>query len=66
MVILRYKIRITQCFFDMCSDPTRNTLEDIILQFILLGTKIINDCWATYNIEFLECYNYIHDTVNHS
>ena len=39
---------------------------DIILQFILLGTKVISDYWAAYNTEFLERYGYTHDTVNHS
>ena len=47
-------------------DQTRNTLEDIILYFILLGTKIISDCWAAYNTESFECYGYTHETVNHS
>ena len=53
-------------FLTCIPDQTRNTLEDIILHFILLGTKIISDCWAAYNIEFLERYGYTHETVNHS
>ena len=53
-------------FLTCVLDRTRNTLEDIILHFILLGTKSISDCWAAYNTESLERYGYTHETVNHS
>ena len=53
-------------FLTCVPDRTRNTLEDIILRFILPETKVISDCWVAYNTESLERYGYIHETVNHS
>ena len=44
MGFLRYGTRIAQCFLNCVPDRTRNTLEDVILHFILPGIRIISDC----------------------
>ena len=47
-------------------NQTRSTIKDIILQSILSGTEITNDCWIAYNTKFFEQLDYTHDMVNHS
>ena len=45
-------------------DKTAATLIPIIKRYILPGTKVMSDCWKSY--ERLEEGGYIHGTVNHS
>lgn len=52
------------CFMEMVSDRSKNTLVEVIRRRIRPGTTIISDCWASY--EGLEIYGYTHKTVNHS
>ena len=50
----------------MCTVPDRSTatLLPIIQTFVLPGTTIYSDEWASYNI--LNHTGFIHQTVNHS
>ena len=45
-------------------DRTGATLIPIIKQYIPPGTKVMSDCWKSY--DRLEEEGYIHSTVNHS
>ena len=45
-------------------DRSSATLTPNIKQFILPGTKVISDCWKSYDC--LSKEGYIHGTVNHS
>ena len=45
-------------------DRTAATLLPIIKQYILPGTKVMSDCWKSY--DRLEEEGYIHGAVNHS
>ena len=53
-----------RCFLVSVEDRSAATLVPIIKQYILPGTKIMSDCWKSY--DKLEEEGYIHGTVNHS
>ena len=53
-----------RCFMVSVEDRTAATLIPIIKQYILPGTKVMSDCWKSY--DRLEEEGYIHGTVNHS
>ena len=53
-----------RCFMVSVEDRTAVTLISIIKQYILPGTKVMSDCWKSYDM--LEEEGYIHGTVNHS
>lgn len=51
-------------FLKTVRQRNRETLEELILEHVILGTKIITDCWRGYvNLNNL---GFIHVTVNHS
>lgn len=51
-------------FFVPVPDRTKDTLLACIKEWILPGTDVVSDCWASYSSLSLEGYN--HSTVNHS
>ena len=51
-------------FLRTVCDRSSATLIPIIREFIVPGTKIISDCWKSY--DRLSQEEYIHGTVNHS
>ena len=53
-----------RCFLVTVEDRSAATLIPLIKQYILPGTKIMSDCWKSY--DKLEEEGYIHGTVNHS
>lgn len=53
-----------RCFFKCVEDRTKETLLSIIKENVLPGTKIISDCWKSYDCLSLE--GYVHEKVNHS
>jgi transposase-like protein len=53
-----------RCVVDPVKDRTEETLLSEIRKFVLLGTTIISDCWASYG--GLDRMGYRHLTVNHS
>ena len=53
-----------KCFLVTVEDRTAATLIPIIKQYILPGTKIMSDCWKSY--DKLSEEGYVHGTVNHS
>ena len=50
-------------FLTTVPDRSSATLIPIIKKFILPGTKIISDCWKSYDC--LRTEGYVHGTVNH-
>ena len=48
----------------MVEDRTAATLILIIKQYFFPGTKVMSDCWKSY--DRLKEKGYIHGTVNHS
>ena len=56
-----------QIFMRIVKYRKRETLEQIILEYVKPGTVILTDCWAAYNnLKGLEGMDYTHYTVNHS
>lgn len=53
-----------KCFLVTVEDRSAATLIPIIKQYILPGTKIMSDCWKSY--DKLSEEGFIHGTVNHS
>lgn len=51
-------------FMVLVQDRTSETLNEIIINHVERGTRIITDCWAGYN--GLTALGYTHETVNHS
>lgn len=56
-----------RCFMVEVPDRTAPTLENIVTQYILPGSRIISDGWRAYgNLGNLRGGIYIHDTINHT
>ena len=56
-----------KCFAVEVSDRKRDTLEDVIKKYILLGSCIMSDMWAAYaHIQDINNGIYMHAQVNHS
>ena len=53
-----------KCVLIPVQDRTEESLLSEIRKFILPGTTIISDCWASY--QNLSSHGYFHLTVNHS
>lgn len=55
-----------RCFLVPVADRTANTLNQVILRYILPGSRIISDGWAGYNqVSTLANGVYMHDIVIH-
>lgn len=52
------------CFFEVVDDRTKETFLNIIQRNILPRTKIMSDCWRSYNC--LSDNGFSHLSVNHS
>jgi IS1 family transposase len=56
-----------RCFMAIVNRRNRQTLEQLILQHVLPGSRIISDMWPAYaNVNQLQGGIYYHDTVNHT
>ncbi|OMJ76133.1 hypothetical protein SteCoe_24576 [Stentor coeruleus] len=54
------------CFLQIVEDRRRETLENLIQKFILPGSTILSDGWASYiNIENIDYGNYQYEVVLH-
>lgn len=56
--------RDSRCFLVPVENRKAETLITIIQKYILSETKVIPDCWKSYDT--FESEGYIHGTVNHS